>query len=210
MTSRKQIEANRRNARKSTGPRTPGGRAASSKNALRHGLTSKDIVGYGESAKEFMEFYREQYEALNPTDAIAEAFVERIVICQWRLRRLYRAEATLMDWGGDAATAFLDYVAILTALSRYETSLDRALQRARHDLERHQARCRGEDVAAPIAITVSGSLDADDQPCPSRARPREPVEGRSPPSLMPETGDSCRAESDLVDGALVPDRPQSD
>jgi hypothetical protein len=44
MTTKKKIAASRRNARKSTGPKTPAGKAASSMNALRHGLRARTIV----------------------------------------------------------------------------------------------------------------------------------------------------------------------
>jgi hypothetical protein len=52
MTSDKKAEANRRNALKSTGPKTPGGKAAVRLNALKHGLLSQDILlpGEGEEA----------------------------------------------------------------------------------------------------------------------------------------------------------------
>ncbi|MGH6996220.1 MAG: hypothetical protein ACREES_11010, partial [Stellaceae bacterium] len=46
----------------------------------------------------------------------------------------------------------------LATLSRYESTLDRALRQAEMQLERRQARRRGEDVAAPIAVTVAGEL----------------------------------------------------
>jgi hypothetical protein len=207
MATRKQIEANRRNARKSTGPRTAAGRAASSRNALRHGLTAYQIVIPDASAVEFTAFYRERYEALAPVDPVGEGLVERIITCEWRLRRTYRVEARLMS-KIEAPYSLSLILNQLGALSRYEAALDRALQRARHDFERHQARIRGEDVAAPIAITVSGTLDVDDQPRPSQDRPPQPVEGRKPPSLMPETG--VTPGSNLVDGPLVSDGRKDD
>jgi hypothetical protein len=208
MATRKQIEANRRNARKSTGPRTSAGRAVSSRNALRHGLTAFQIIIPGESAVEFNAFYQERYEALAPVDPVGEGMVERIITLEWRLRRVYRVEAMVMNTIRPYDTNYSYILKQMAELSRYETAMDRALQRARYDFERHQARCRGEDVAAPIAITVSGTLDVDDQPRPSQDRPPQPVEGRKPPSPVPETGDT--PGSNLVDGPLVLDRPPGD
>jgi hypothetical protein len=45
--SLKQMEANRRNAQKSTGPKTPDGRAVSKMNALKHGILSKEVLARG-------------------------------------------------------------------------------------------------------------------------------------------------------------------
>ena len=53
MTSTKQIEANRRNSLKSTGPRTPEGKAVASLNNLRHGLRARTVVLPGEKPEEF-------------------------------------------------------------------------------------------------------------------------------------------------------------
>jgi hypothetical protein len=163
MATQKQIDANRRNARKSTGPRTPEGRATSSQNALRHGLTAEQIIVRGESKEEFLAFYRDLYEALNPTDPVAECLVERIITGEWRLRRMQRAEAGLADAVGGAENVFHGLFKEMASLSRYETALDRGLQRARHELERYQARCRGEPVTAPIAVTVSGTVDVENE-----------------------------------------------
>jgi hypothetical protein len=51
----------------------------------------------------------------------------------------------------------------MAVFSRYETATDRSLHRARHELERLQARRRGETVLAPIAVTVSGVIGTNDQ-----------------------------------------------
>lgn len=68
--SLQQIEANRRNALKSTGPQTPEGKAAVSLNALKHGLFARQVVVRGhnlkESREEFESFYRQYYEHLAP------------------------------------------------------------------------------------------------------------------------------------------------
>ena len=57
MISQKQAEANRRNGLKSTGPKTPEGKAIVSKNATTHGLRTQHTVIDGESHTEFNEFY---------------------------------------------------------------------------------------------------------------------------------------------------------
>jgi hypothetical protein len=135
--------------------------------------------------------------------------VERIITCEWRLRRTYRAEAGLIVNGGGVENVFQGMDHEMAALSRYETAIDRALQRARHELERYQARCRGEAVAAPIAITVSGTVDVKDQPRPPRNHPRHADGLQSPLPFTPQTGDIRCADNDPADdGSRTRDQPR--
>ena len=56
MTSLRQIEANRRNARSGTGPRTEHGKKQSRRNAVRHGLTAETVIGVLEDPKDYKAF----------------------------------------------------------------------------------------------------------------------------------------------------------
>jgi hypothetical protein len=56
MTSYRQIEANRRNAHKSTGPKTEAGKEASRRNGVRHGLTAETVIGALEDAEDYKAF----------------------------------------------------------------------------------------------------------------------------------------------------------
>ena len=94
--SPEQIEANRRNALKSTGPQTPEGKVASSMNSLKHGLLARQVVVRGhnlkESREEFEDFYRTYYEHLAPVGPLEEMLAEQIIVAHWRLRRARTAE----------------------------------------------------------------------------------------------------------------------
>ncbi len=95
MTSERQKAANRANARHSTGPKTPGGKAAIRLNARLHGLFARDVVLPEEDADAFEDLFNEVRANLSPVGPIEEFLVDRAVNAMWRLRRLGRAETAL-------------------------------------------------------------------------------------------------------------------
>jgi len=98
MTSDKQAQANRQNALKSTGPKTPEGKAVVSKNALKHGLLSQDVLAPGEDGAALEELGENLRAELQPEGALENLFVEQIIAAYWRLRRLRRVEAGIFAW----------------------------------------------------------------------------------------------------------------
>jgi hypothetical protein len=94
--SEKQLAANRKNAQRSTGPRTATGKAASRLNAIKHGLLARQVVAAGffhrESCEEFQKLSQEYYESLQPVGPVEEMFVGQIITVVWRLRRVRMAE----------------------------------------------------------------------------------------------------------------------
>jgi hypothetical protein len=97
MTSYRQIEANRRNALKSTGPRTEAGKEVSRRNAVRHGLTAETVISAMEDAEDYQAF-----EAAITADYDAQSAVERELVLRlasllWRLRRATTMETGLFE-----------------------------------------------------------------------------------------------------------------
>jgi len=96
-TTEKQVAANRRNAQKSTGPRTPNGRAVFRMNALKHGILSRQVLVKGlilqESSKELEALYRRFWDDLHPVGVVEEMLTDQIVTAHWRLRRALTAES---------------------------------------------------------------------------------------------------------------------
>ena len=97
MASRKQVAANRRNAKKSTGPRTLKGKAKSSGNALKHGILAEHTVGPGESRERFEAFRGRIVGSLQPVEGIEALLASRVVDCAWRLRRVLRFQHKTLD-----------------------------------------------------------------------------------------------------------------
>src|SRR5262249_5150540 len=97
MISQKKLEANRRNAEKSTGPKTPEGKERSSQNGLTHGLTSKKCpIWPGENEEEYRELQDALTRDLKPRGAMQREMVEDIVQTRWKIRRVPDLEAELM------------------------------------------------------------------------------------------------------------------
>jgi hypothetical protein len=98
VTSERQKAANQANARRSTGPKTPKGKAVVRLNALRHGLLTRDLVLPGEDADAFEDLLNQIRADLLPVGPIEELLADRVVNTLWRLGRLARAETALFDW----------------------------------------------------------------------------------------------------------------
>src|SRR5215216_7726585 len=98
MTSDRRAEANRRNALRSTGPKTPEGKAAIRLNALRHGLLSREILLPGEDEEALRELGEHLRAELQPGGELENLLVDRIISAYWRLRRLGRVETGIFTW----------------------------------------------------------------------------------------------------------------
>src|SRR5689334_7021329 len=95
MSSQKQIEANRRNAQKSTGPVTPAGKSASSMNALKTGLYAMSLITRDERRADFEKLTAEYYGQYQPTTADFRDLVDDLVMAVWQVRRLFETEAMI-------------------------------------------------------------------------------------------------------------------
>jgi hypothetical protein len=106
VTSLKQIEANRRNAQRSTGPTTLEGKERSRTNALRHGLTAETVIGVLESAEDYTAFERAIMTEYDPQSVIAGELVSRLASLLWRLRRATAIETGLFEMEADPLAGF--------------------------------------------------------------------------------------------------------
>jgi len=168
MSTEKQLEANRQNAEKSTGPKTAEGKVVAKLNAVRHGLLSKELLVPREDKGALQEFSNRLREELRPQGALEELLMVRIVAAAWRLQRILRFERELFKadleesqrlWArfnldekpkptlGEAVSE-KTYDKII----RYEAHIERTLYRAMHQLERVQRSRSGEVVPPPLVL----------------------------------------------------------
>jgi hypothetical protein len=103
MTSFRQIEANRRNAHRSTGPRTEEGKRQSRRNALRHGLTAETVIDGLEDREDYRAFEAAVIADYDAQTAVERELVLRLASLLWRLRRIISIETDLLRIQSDIA-----------------------------------------------------------------------------------------------------------
>jgi hypothetical protein len=157
-TSPAKVAANRRNAQKSTGPRTPEGKARSRWNAVQHGLLAKRLLAPeatdGDAWTHLLQSLREDW---HPEGTLEEILLERIAMGYWRLHTVYAYEV-------DFARSAQEFFGSIDRTGRYATSINRQLTQDLNQLERLQRQRKGEFVPAPIAldVTVNGPDPGND------------------------------------------------
>jgi hypothetical protein len=97
MSSFKQIEANRRNALKSTGPTTSEGKQRSRCNAIRHGLTAETVIAGLEDSDHYEAFQGAVISDYDAESAVERELVLRLASVLWRLRRATGIESGLFE-----------------------------------------------------------------------------------------------------------------
>jgi hypothetical protein len=101
VTSFKQIDANRRNAQRSTGPITEEGKLQSRCNAVRHGLTAETVIGALEDAEDYKTFEAAIIADYDAQSAVERELVLRLASLLWRLRRATTIETGLFETGAE-------------------------------------------------------------------------------------------------------------
>jgi hypothetical protein len=195
MATDKQIEANRLNAKKSTGPRSVAGKAVSSMNALQSGIDAESNIIPGEDSGDLDALTRDYLEQFRPATVQERQCVDILVRADWQLRRLGRADAAIWKFQMDSVfrlnevaplgQAFCRGEKSFTRLQRRTDAAERSYSRALHELERLQAaRPRPspppQAAEAPAPSPQIGFVPQTASPVPLTAAPEPlPPENRS-------------------------------
>jgi len=97
MATEAQILANRRNAQKSTGPRTSEGKPIVSQNPVKHGLTADRDVIFSENFADFEQYRDQMLDELDPASPMESMLAERIISLSWRLKRAGHIQNQVID-----------------------------------------------------------------------------------------------------------------
>ncbi|HYP12366.1 MAG TPA: hypothetical protein VEQ63_00460 [Bryobacteraceae bacterium] len=214
LDRRTKAETNRDNAQHSTGPKTAKGKAASSQNALSHGLTSSKIVLPHEDPAEYRRLQASLVATYSPASEYEAAMVETLAEALWRRQRAAAAETAFLSnrtdelmkktpgLTPDAATAllFIDPVemARMRLIMRYVAQAERACSKAMADLVKTQKARKFEakkqaladsltaswSCKAPAAAPASGFVS---YPRPEHGAAAQPPTPASPVQAVPKT-----------------------
>ena len=174
MATPKQNEANRQNAKNSTGPRSAEGKAASRFNALKSGIDAKSQVIPGEDPDQLEVLVAEYQERFSTATPERRLLVDTLVSSEWLLRRLNRAEAEF--WQYEAHRTESNY-------NSNEHPIGRVLYHGDRVFDRLQRRIDSVGRNYHRALNELQSLEAEEQSmeCPSE-QPEPPAAGVSDPA----------------------------
>src|ERR1700719_374172 len=163
MATIKQIEANRLNSQKSTGPRSVEGKARSSQNALKSGIDAESLIIHGEDRAALETLTQEYVERFHPTTPEQRHFVDILIRDDWQLRRLAKVDAQVWerelisplkyDQNAPLGSAYACGSTTFSRLQRRMDCAERSYQRALRELQRLQA--IKEKVAQASACEVA-------------------------------------------------------
>jgi hypothetical protein len=223
MATEAQMNANRENAKKSTGPRTPEGKNISSRNSLVHGMTSGKFLPPDGDPEEYFQLLDQFRDRFKPFDEPEATLVERMVAAEFKMRSVRYMDAGIFHYelktnpmpqhfSEDERTNPLAWAFqcdsaghnSFTKLIRYEGFLQRDFSRSLRDLFKMQDERRAREAEAV--------REAETKPQPPVPDP-QPREQSSPePPANPKTEKTNRTQfpepRDTPDGGWVRDAPQ--
>lgn len=180
MTTPQQIEANRQNALLG-GVKTEEGKAISRLNALKHGLLSREVLLEGEDGETLAELGKRIRQEIKPIGEIELILSERIIANVWRLKRALESERATMEWEKFNNDTDLDWNQRnddeaqlqcqkqrrkmgnmvtnkrVEKIIRYETTIEKGIYKALHELQRIQSARAGNKPSVPLAVDVDVS-----------------------------------------------------
>ena len=206
MSTVKQIEANRRNAQKSTGPRTDEGKAAVALNALQHGLYSASLLLPEEDQSRFDALCQEHADFYQPQNLEETDLVQEIVCGKWELIRFNLIKQGVFAKGRQWATKKANpqpelaqiclelgdsngsSVRLLSTLNQMEGRIRRRIDRAKKELEKArekqpQPESQPEEEVGQAIVPAAGLQPASEATPipPGRAQDPNPAEAASTP-----------------------------
>jgi hypothetical protein len=186
MPTQAQLNANRRNAQKSTGPTSPEGKAASSLNALKSGIDAWSHIIPGEDPAELEALTAAYLLHYRPADPTQLSLVDTLISTEWIQRRLRRIEAQLWNYRVECLDQNLTHAEFVDASIQHNSPLGHAFHAALDPFSRIQRRIDGTNRMYLRTLKVLQDLQAE--PAEQASQPATPVsESASPAATQPLT-----------------------
>jgi hypothetical protein len=191
MATSSQILANRNNAALSTGPRTPDGKTASSRNAIKHGLSSAFKVLAHEDQEEFDQLVQDMRAYHRPRDIHQRLLVDQMAKSQWLLARAQRLQTVAYDLlagaqdESDPDTAIVNAMRasnpdLIGRLERYVRSAERSFYQAYRELTRQNEANLVRMTEKQIVERLVNAPMPDHPRCENRPQPVQNEPNRAP------------------------------
>jgi hypothetical protein len=199
--SEKQLNANRRNAQLSTGPRTEEGKARSSMNGFKHEWLGLSTIMTEEDSEAMFEFVRAYIMDLDPRGAVEIQLSRTLAMDNWRLNRIKAVEENIFAWGYEVdpgmkchakvvqvenafthVTSYLAHADKINKISLYESRLNRIIARNTELLNKRQADRRSRlaqpdpapEAAEPLTQTATAAAATTSEPA-AKSIPNKPL-----------------------------------
>ncbi len=193
-------ESARINGAKSRGPKTPAGKAASSQNAIKHGIFAQVIVLRNERADLFEELTQDYIRRFEPRDSVELAIVEQMIAATWRLSRCWEMQTQTMnlemerDQNPDSENlkarsfhAAIGNSPSMQLLHRFENSYERIINRAVRTLA---------NIRKNFPLPDTNEPKRENEPKPPSNEPKvEPKTNQSP--------DHPITQSPILNGSMI-------
>src|SRR5882724_1522788 len=194
MPTQAQINANRLNAQKSTGPTSPEGKAISAMNALKSGIDAWSHIIPGEDPADLESLTEQFLLHYRPADPNQLALVDTLISTEWIQRRLRRIEAQLWNYQIECLDKNLTHADFLDASIQHNSPLGHSFQDALDPFTRIDRRIDGTNRMYLRTLKVLQDL---------QAAAAAPAEQASPPVEQISAPDTPVSES----ASPVPTQP---
>jgi hypothetical protein len=201
MVSSEKQAANQANARHSTGPKTPEGKARSAANSRTHGFCSDEILVAAEQKEEFDKMAEGYHFDLAPEGEIEQTLCDEIVAAAWQLRRMRRMETEACS-GHDSYTAILDDEILqkkLDRLARHKTRIERTFHRCLKEFKTVQNERYEQDTAFHSMESLIADRAAQHNSERTQPAPEPPASEPFPPDYF----DKINREFEEIDRGLA-------
>jgi hypothetical protein len=217
--SPRKLAAARANAQKSTGPKTPEGKARSAQNAVRHGLCAKIIVLFNENGSEYKALFSSYVEEFQPAGPVEFHLVEEMVTAAWRGRRALEVETNALDTKMRSDQDYLEerYGEIDESFQRAKAFTSLSNDTAAIRLDRYQASMSRQFHRALKALldlrkrnpprSQQANLPIEANPISEHSAATPPASDRTPPTPIAETPHTPEETLAASAPAIAPDTP---